>query len=218
MLIIRSAGLVLAISLAEPCSAVETVYFKNGRSLVVEGHQSTGSRTALVLKGNGQMEVESEWIQEFGPTEETQTPAQISKDLLIPNPPTSYSLEELQQLVRESARKFDLDEKLLISMIRAESNFDPLAVSNRGAQGLMQLMPETALAYKVKDPFNPRENLEAGAKYLKDLLLQFNQNLVLALAAYNAGPTSVASFSGIPPFPETNRYVRKVLALKEESQ
>jgi soluble lytic murein transglycosylase-like protein len=77
-------------------------------------------------------------------------------------------------------------------------------------------MPETASAYKVKNPFNPRENLEAGARYMKDLLQQFNQNLVLALAAYNAGPTSVLNYNGVPPFPETTRYVRKVLALKEE--
>lgn len=200
--------------MAEPCSALETVRFKNGRCLVVVSHEAAGSRTSLVLDGNGRMEVESEWIQSFEAIEEIETTAKTLEETQLPSLPSTFRLEELQELVRQNARKYELDEKLLLSMVQAESNFDPLAVSDRGAQGLLQLMPETASAYKVKNPFDPRQNLDAGAKYLKNLLQQFNQNLVLALAAYNAGPASVSSSSRIPPFPETQRYVQRVLELK----
>jgi hypothetical protein len=208
-------GLVV-LCLAQPCLASEAVRLKNGRILVVDRHEETGFRTTLILPGNGRMEIETAWIEGFGPSEEFEPATRVSSDSEGVEIDRRYSQEELHQLVRENALKFSLDEKLLVSMIRAESNFDPLAVSTRGAQGLMQLMPETASAYKVKNPFNPGENLEAGARYMKDLLQQFNQNLVLALAAYNAGPTSVLDYNGVPPFPETARYVRKVLALKEE--
>jgi hypothetical protein len=216
MLLGMYVGLVLALCLAQPCLASETVRLKNGRVLVVDRHEATGFRTTLILPGNGRMEIETAWVEGFGPSEEFEPATGISSDPTILEADRRYSPEELQQLVRENALKFSMDEKLLVSMIRAESNFDPQAVSSHGAQGLMQLMPETASAYKVKNPFNPRENLEAGARYMKDLLQQFNQNLVLALAAYNAGPTSVLNYNGVPPFPETTRYVRKVLALKEE--
>ena len=208
-------GLVV-LCLAQPCLASEAVRLKNGRILVVDRHEETGFRTTLILPGNGRMEIETAWIEGFGPSEEFEPATRVSSDSEGVEIDRRYSQEELHQLVRENALKFSLDEKLLVSMIRAESNFDPLAVSTRGAQGLMQLMPETASAYKVKNPFNPRENMEAGAKYMKDLLQQFNQNLVLALAAYNAGPTSVLDYNGVPPFPETARYVKKVLALREE--
>jgi len=208
--------LVLGLCLAEPCLASETLRLKNGRVLVVDRHEATGFRTTLILPGNGRMEIETAWIEGFEPTDGFEPSTQIPGDSESMKVDKKYSQEELQQLVRENALKFSLDEKLLVSMIRAESNFDPLAVSSRGAQGLMQLMPDTASAYKLKNPFNPRENLEAGARYMRDLLQQFNQNLVLALAAYNAGPTSVLDHNGVPPFSETARYVKKVLALKEE--
>ena len=115
------------------------------------------------------------------------------------------------QVIKTVARKNQLAEGLLSSIIRVESNFNPGAHSPRGAQGLMQLMPETVAAYKVKDSFDVRENVEAGARYLRDLLQQFDQNLVLALAAYNAGPSTVIGYKGVPPFPETQNYIRRVL-------
>ena len=210
------SALVLALCLVQPSLATETLRLKNGRVLIVDRHETTGFRTILILPGNGQMEIETAWIEGFEPSDGFEPTTEIPGDSESMKADKIYSREELQQWVRENALKFSLDEKLLVSMIRAESNFDPLAVSSRGAQGLMQLMPETASAYKLKNPFNPRENLEAGARYMKDLLQQFNQNLVLALAAYNAGPTSVLDHNGVPPFPETARYVKKVLALKEE--
>jgi soluble lytic murein transglycosylase-like protein len=213
-----AALLPFAVLRTEPCFALETVYLTNGRSMVIENHQVAGSRMLLLLQGNGRMEIESEWIQGFGPPDQFENQDSQAQYPKSDETYKTYNREEIQRFVRESARKYSLDERLLISMIRAESDFNPLAVSARGARGLMQLMPETATSYKVNNSFDPRENLEAGARYLKDLLQQFNQNLILALAAYNAGPTSVMAYNGIPPFPETTRYVQKVLTLAERRQ
>jgi soluble lytic murein transglycosylase-like protein len=96
-------------------------------------------------------------------------------------------------------------------MIRAESDFDPRALSSKGAQGLMQLMPATSVQMKVQNPFDIRENLDAGARYFKQLLNTYQDDLALALAAYNAGPAAVSLYGGIPPFPETRQYIQKVL-------
>jgi soluble lytic murein transglycosylase-like protein len=98
-------------------------------------------------------------------------------------------------------------------MIQVESNYNPRAVSPKGARGLMQLMPETASRYGVRSIFDPRENIDGGVRYLKDLLALFNSDLRLAIAAYNAGENAVQRFNGIPRYTETQNYVKKVLAL-----
>ncbi len=111
----------------------------------------------------------------------------------------------------KAAIKYGLDFALLKAVIKAESNFDPNAVSPKGAEGLMQLMPETSQLLKVKDPFDPEENILAGTRYLRMLMDQFNNNIIFALAAYNAGPDVVSEYKGIPPYPETVTYVKRVL-------
>ncbi len=114
-------------------------------------------------------------------------------------------------LILEAAEDNDLEFALVKAVIRVESGFNPDAVSPAGAQGLMQIMPETCLDLGVKDPFNPRQNIQGGCTYLKGLLDQFG-NLTLALAAYNAGPGAVERYNNsIPPFPETRTYVKRVL-------
>lgn len=105
-----------------------------------------------------------------------------------------------------------LDPDLLSSVMEAESGFNPRAISSKGAQGLMQLMPETAKGLGVQDPFAEGENIAGGARYLKSLLDRFS-DLRLALAAYNAGPAAVEKFQGIPPYPETQQYVERVLSI-----
>lgn len=119
----------------------------------------------------------------------------------------------LEELFAAAAARFGVRAELLRAVARVESGFNPRAVSRAGAQGIMQLMPDTARALGVRDPFNPAENIFAGAAYLRSLLDRFGGNEALALAAYNAGPGAVARYGGIPPFAETKAYVAKVLEL-----
>ena len=113
--------------------------------------------------------------------------------------------------ISAAARKHGISSSLIKAVIKAESNFDPRAVSKSGACGLMQLMPDTAKDLGVDDPFDPRENIFGGTRYLKELLTQFNGELPLALAAYNAGPGKVQSGNCIPKIPETEDFVRRVM-------
>ena len=115
--------------------------------------------------------------------------------------------------VREAAALYRIDASLIRSIMQAESAFDPSAVSRTGAMGLMQLMPNIAEAFEVEHPFDPRENIMGGARLLRELLDQHHGNVKLAVASYNAGPTAVAHYGGVPPFRETQGYVRKVTGL-----
>lgn len=120
---------------------------------------------------------------------------------------------DLQAIVLRIAQELGLAPQLLHAVIAVESAYDPRAVSPKGAQGLMQLMPATARRFGVKDPFDPQDNVRGGAQYLKLLLAQFNGDLQLTLAAYNAGENAVVRHGNrVPPFAETRRYVPKVIA------
>ncbi|MDI6736242.1 MAG: lytic transglycosylase domain-containing protein [bacterium] len=127
------------------------------------------------------------------------------------------SPSEFTGLIDTYSQKYGLNPNLVTSIIKAESNFNPDAVSKKGAAGLMQLMPGTAKELGVTNIFNPEENIEGGTKYFRTLLDNFNQNLPLALAAYNAGPETVKKTNGIPPIAETKNYVEKVLKFYEEA-
>ena len=114
-------------------------------------------------------------------------------------------------LITEFCQKYQVDFALIKAIIRAESGFNPIAVSRKGARGLMQLMPETASRVNVANPFNPRENIEGGVRHFKYLLSLFNNDLKLSLAAYNAGENLVSQLGAIPPYRETIDYVQKVM-------
>lgn len=125
--------------------------------------------------------------------------------------------EPFDQYIQEAARRFDISLHLIKAVIKVESNFNPKAVSVKGAKGLMQIMPSNFQFLNITDPFDPKQNIMGGARYLSELLIQFDHDVSLALAAYNAGPHAVVRYQGIPPYRETQNYVQKVLKIYVKS-
>jgi soluble lytic murein transglycosylase-like protein len=132
------------------------------------------------------------------------------------NPSSKASAEQIEHWTQQASHTFNLDKNLLKAVIRQESGGDSLATSEKGAKGLMQLMDGTAKEMGVANSYNGQQNIMGGAKYLKQMLVQFGGDESKALAAYNAGPGRVEQYGGIPPFEETQNYVKKVLEYKEQ--
>ncbi len=193
--------------------AEEMACLKNGRTLTIQSHQTLADRTRLIITDSDFIEMDPVLIDHFEPV--TPSISLPAKQTDVPagesSLPKTFQPLQIQPAIKEVAKKYSLDHKLITAMIRAESNFNPYALSPKGAQGLMQLMPETALQMKVRNVYDIRENLDAGARYLKQLLNNYQNDLALALAAYNAGPAAVSLYGGIPPFPETRQYIQNVL-------
>ena len=122
-------------------------------------------------------------------------------------------LTRLREWIRTVAERYGVDQRLIEAVIAVESGGNPRAVSPKGATGLMQLMPQTAAELGVRNPFDPQENLDGGVRHLRDLLVRFAGDVVLALAAYNAGEEAVRTYGGVPPYRETQDYVRKIRGL-----
>lgn len=120
-------------------------------------------------------------------------------------------VEDYESLIRRASNRYGVDVALVKAVIHTESHFNPDATSHKGASGLMQLMPQTAAKYGIRDLYNPKQNIEAGVRHLRYLLVKYRNNLKHAIAAYNAGETAVKKYAGIPPYPETQKYVSKVL-------
>ena len=138
----------------------------------------------------------------------TNVDAQIYANPNVSNNPTKT---QIISMIEEASDKYGVDSKLIKALVQQESGYNPKAKSKAGALGLMQLMPSTAKGLGVTDPMDPKQNIEGGVKYFKSMLDRFHGNTILALAAYNAGPNAVSKYDGVPPYKETQNYVRSIL-------
>ena len=184
---------------AAPASRGEYVVLRGGQRLTVTGYEIVGDKYHLQMKG-GTVDVPVEQVLAIEP-----------EDVFTPVPRVEVSQEPFGELIKAAAKRYSVDADLITSVIAAESNFNPQAISRRNARGLMQLLPSTAATLGVKNIFDPKENIEAGTHYLSDLLALYKNDLALTLAAYNAGPERVQRYGQrVPPFAETISYVRRV--------
>jgi len=196
---LRRAALLLPLALlGAPALRAEYVVLRSGQRLAVTSYQLNGDTYRLQMAG-GSVEIAAEEVVAIEP-EEVFTRA----------PATPAVKPPYRELVEAAAARYNVDADLITSVIAVESNFDPKAVSRKKARGLMQLLPETAARLGVRNIEDPQENIDAGTRYLRDLLQKYSNNLVLALAAYNAGPERIQQYGRVPPFPETISYVRRV--------
>jgi hypothetical protein len=186
-----------ALATLVPCARADYVVLQSGQRIHVTGYERVGETVRLTMAG-GTLEIPADAIVRVDP-EDTFLPV---KGKLLDVPFANF--------IDESARVHGVAPELVASVIAIESNFNPNAVSWRSARGLMQLMPKTAARFGVTKIFDPQQNIEAGTRYLKELLLRYQGDLALTLAAYNAGPDRVEQYRSIPPYRETRDYVRRV--------
>jgi hypothetical protein len=191
---------------AVPSAHAEYVALRNGQRFHVTSYQLLGDKYRLQIPG-GVVEVPVEQVVSIEP-----------EDTFAPLPTPVAATAPFREIVKAAATRYNVDADLITSVIAAESNFDPKAVSKKNARGLMQLLPETAARFGVQNIFDPQENINAGTQYLRELLQRYNNDLVLALAAYNAGPERVLEFGRVPPYPETTSYIRRVKRAYEKSK
>jgi len=216
-------AIVAAIWMATPASAsAELVFFASGRSLSVRSYRLEGPSIVLVLRTGGEIVCDRTIIVRIEPDEvpypepvpepaPTAAAAVGNPTVTTQAPAGPLASVPYAEIIDTMASTHGVDPGLVRALIQVESAYHPRARSRKGAMGLMQLMPGTARQYAVKDPYDPKSNIEAGVKHLRTLLDRFE--IGLALAAYNAGEAAVLKFRGIPPYRETRNYVTRVLDL-----
>jgi soluble lytic murein transglycosylase-like protein len=203
------AGFAALVALtALPCLAAESAVLRNGFEIRHERRQVIGDVTRLFVNTDGSSFVDVPTL-EIDHFEAAASDAASTK--LEPSSNIIKTPSDLNELVNAASGMYKLDPDLVTSVIRAESGFNVRAVSPKGARGLMQLMPQTASQLGVQNAFDPQANVEAGSRYLRELLERYDFDLIKALAAYNAGPQRVEQYGGVPPYYETKAYVARIV-------
>jgi soluble lytic murein transglycosylase-like protein len=195
---------VVALAIALPLHAAEMANLRNGFSIRHQRHETAGDITRLYMSAApdaGYIDVPTAQIESFEPA--PADPQEVAVQ--------SGNSKDLRSIVTRASERNQVDADFIASIIRAESANNPRAVSRKGAQGLMQLMPQTANRLGVKNSFDAAENVDGGVRYLRDLLLLYNNDMIKALAAYNAGPQRVQQYQSLPPYFETHAYVARVI-------
>ena len=197
----------------------EMIFFANGRTMSVRDYRVSGDTITVTLRNGGEATFHKSIVARIAPDEMPDSQplvvTSIDDATVVRQARTPLEARPFAALIETVALKHGIDPELVHAVVQAESNYQPSAQSHVGARGLMQVMPSTARDLGVKSArmlFDPQENLEAGVKYLKFLLERFDGDLTNAIAAYNAGPGNVQKYDGIPPFEETQNYVKKVLS------
>lgn len=201
---VKYAVLLVALGLLglPAAASADIALLSTGATMKVTAQRLEGDTVILALKGGGEVGVPAAMLRGVVPDEVLEE---------IPAPAVANGPLDFERLVGEAARRHGLDPALVMAVVGVESGFQPQAVSPKGAQGLMQLMPGTARDLGVTDPLDPAANLDGGSRYLSSLVARYDGDLTRALAAYNAGMGAVARHGGVPPYAETRNYVRKVL-------
>lgn len=203
---LRLAALALVL-LAAPSARAEIAVLANGQTLKVTGRRMEGERIFLTLKGGGEVGILPAEVRGFVPDE-------VVDEVLAP----AAEGTDIRALAIAAAQRHGLDPNLVLAVVGVESAFQPGAVSHKGAQGLMQLMPATARELGVRNPLDPAQNLDGGTRYLRQLIALYGGDLGKALAAYNAGPGAVRRHRGVPPYRETHHYITRVLKRYERAR
>jgi soluble lytic murein transglycosylase-like protein len=197
------------LAIGSTIARAEIAVLSSGKILYIDDYHREDKTVTMYLTGGGEVTVSSDVVMNIVPNE------------IVPEDESNLTalplLPQLNEVISPAAERYGLDPRLVAAVIMVESSGDAKAVSRKGARGLMQLMPHTAKMLGVGDVFDPAQNVEGGVRYLKDLLDRHEQDLPMALAAYNAGPSAVARYGGIPPYPETRKYVKRVLELYDGS-
>ena len=198
----------IILAFAASAFASDIAFLRNGFSIRHEHRQDIGTMTRLYLSADDSSyaDVPTLQIDHFERDLFSSAPQATAA-----SPANPASPQTLDQVITTTSQRHRIDPDLISSVIHAESNFNPRAVSNKGAQGLMQIMPQTASQLGLKDAFDPKDNVEGGTRYLRELLERYNFDLIKALAAYNAGPRRVEQYRGVPPYQETRAYVARIV-------
>jgi soluble lytic murein transglycosylase-like protein len=193
-------GILFTLALAAVCGEARADYLvlRSGARLNVTAYQLIGERYRIQISG-GSAEIAAADVVAIEPEE-----------IFVAAPRMPLAQAPYGEMIRSAAEKYSVDADLVFSVIAAESNFNAHAISRRGARGLMQLLPATAAHFGVKNIFDPAQNIDAGTRYLRDLLALYQGDLALTLAAYNAGPGAVQRYGRVPPYNETISYVRAI--------